>query len=351
MLAANAASFAAASFTAPNAPPPSREYIERVRLGSKDQSHNVSLPAESSQQDTGSAAAVHANTQLVRAYTVWPTKNVFCCWGHCMAGPREDTGPNTCAWLTMLAPMALFLYTWGEQVAHRLPFLLAAVLACFTSSIVSLLLVTFTDPGILPRNPDPDSIKQQPPIYRNRVDEDGTVCTDTWCSTCLIYRPPRASHCQDCDNCVRDFDHHCPFTRNCIGARNYAFFILFLISISLSLGALLFSCVVLAGDSLPASSLDQLEMSRVANFMLIVFSVVMSLLLWGFTAYHVSLVVAGLTTKEHLKGRKNGTKRLSIAQRVECCSIPPSELEPRRLVPVVVARRIMGWKASPVNPT
>ena len=51
-----------------------------------------------------------------------------------------------------------------------------------------------------------------------------------------MWRPPRASHCSDCDNCVLEFDHHCPFTRNCIGARNYTFFILFLCSVSLSLG-------------------------------------------------------------------------------------------------------------------
>merc|ERR1712070_350162 len=46
-----------------------------------------------------------------------------------------------------------------------------------------------------------------------------------WCRTCRIIRPPRASHCPDCDNCVLRFDHHCPFVNNCVGQRNYHFFV------------------------------------------------------------------------------------------------------------------------------
>jgi hypothetical protein len=39
-----------------------------------------------------------------------------------------------------------------------------------------------------------------------------------YCSTCRIYRPARAKHCRDCDNCVEEFDHRQFFLRICAPA-------------------------------------------------------------------------------------------------------------------------------------
>lgn len=349
---------------APSQPPPSKEYLakERARLGATeggglkseaagstsgggDSGGAVSTQQQWQQQQQEQAAMAEQGwtaLQMVREYTVWPARNVFCCWGFCMTGPEEDVGPNMCAWLTVLTPMALFFYTWGDALAQASTALLVVVLLCFASTIFWFLVTSFTDPGILARNPDPLAhLHPPPPLYRHRTDEDGIVRTDTWCTTCLIYRPPRASHCPDCDNCVRDFDHHCPFTRNCIGARNYPFFLLFLISVSLSLGALLLSCVLFSGggDASVASASragghgPSPELGGLLNMALIVFSIALSLMMWGFTGYHISLVCSGQTTKEYIKGRKNGARRMDLCSRMGCCSIVPSELHPRRLVP------------------
>ncbi|KAL1523494.1 hypothetical protein AB1Y20_018432 [Prymnesium parvum] len=278
---------------------------------------------------------VDATPRLVRAYTVWPARNTFCCYGHCMTGPKEDFGPNVCAWATILGIIALFFYVWGLTLVRVSVPLLVFLSSAFISTIVWFLATSFTDPGIIPRNPNPGALAQMPPLYQNRV-EDGRTVTDTWCTTCSIYRPPRASHCPDCDNCVRDFDHHCPFTRNCIGARNYPFFILFLVSVSISLGGLIFSCFVLAGSvELNDGVLDPRaypwQLNGFINTALIFAAIALALVLWGFTAYHLTLLITGFTTKERLKGRKNGAKSISIVERVAC--LEPSELEPRRKIP------------------
>ncbi len=46
------------------------------------------------------------------------------------------------------------------------------------------------------------------------------------CGTCLRLKIERSHHCRLCGKCVLKMDHHCPWLANCIGYRNYKFFLL-----------------------------------------------------------------------------------------------------------------------------
>ena len=49
------------------------------------------------------------------------------------------------------------------------------------------------------------------------------------CGYCNIIQPLRAKHCEDCNQCVHRYDHHCPWLGNCVGERNHRFFWAFLL--------------------------------------------------------------------------------------------------------------------------
>ena len=50
---------------------------------------------------------------------------------------------------------------------------------------------------------------------------------DNFCSYCEVIKSETSFHCTICNKCVEMFDHHCPFINNCLGNRNYKYFLAF----------------------------------------------------------------------------------------------------------------------------
>lgn len=174
----------------------------------------------------------NSSSLIARVYQVWPGNNTFFCGGRIMMGP----GPTSClVTLTIiLAPSSIFYASTIQSLAEHNQD--ANAVEWFTGCMLVWLLYTFwrtavCDPGVIPRRAgydDPRLKKLLPPSQG--VVYNGRVVTLKYCITCNIYRPPRCSHCKICDNCVDKFDHHCPWVGNCIGRRNYRWFLLFTFS-------------------------------------------------------------------------------------------------------------------------
>jgi hypothetical protein len=107
----------------------------------------------------------------------------------------------------------------------------------FYQVLVLLFSTSGRDPGIIPRNahpPEPESLEgsvdvgagQTPQLRLPRIKEvevNGIAVKVKYCDTCMLYRPPRCSHCSICNNCVERFDHHCPWVGQCIGLVSWTF--------------------------------------------------------------------------------------------------------------------------------
>lgn len=99
--------------------------------------------------------------------------------------------------------------------------------------LLLLLTTAARDPGIVPRASHPPedihydnlSLTNTPGILQfphvKEVTVNGMPVKVKYCETCMVFRPPRCSHCSICNNCVERFDHHCPWVGQCIGKVSY----------------------------------------------------------------------------------------------------------------------------------
>ncbi|GAV79897.1 zf-DHHC domain-containing protein [Cephalotus follicularis] len=147
---------------------------------------------------------------------------------------------------------AVVIVTWGPRLLHGGTHSLLAffILLLFHILLVMLVwsyfMVVFNDPGSVPQNwrlvlseesleartslTLQDSVEPEA-LASAWLDVDGLERRprEGYCSHCHNGKPPRCHHCSVCQRCVLKMDHHCIWVVNCVGARNYKFFLLFLL--------------------------------------------------------------------------------------------------------------------------
>ena len=88
-------------------------------------------------------------------------------------------------------------------------------------------------------NDEESKVLETDPVYRHSI-----YYKSRSCDTCLLSRPPKASHCGACGHCVHGWDHHCVALNNCVGRRNMRAFVGFLM-ISTAFGIMLIASSLL----------------------------------------------------------------------------------------------------------
>ncbi|XP_055014957.1 palmitoyltransferase ZDHHC9 [Boleophthalmus pectinirostris] len=263
-------------------------------------------------------------TRKVRKWEKLPGKNSFCCDGRVMMARQKGVFYLT-LFLIVGTCSLFFAFECPYLAVHLSPAIpvFAAVLFLFVMAM--LLRTSFSDPGVLPRAlPDEATFiemeieaangnvppgQRAPPRIRN-VQINNQIVKLKYCYTCKIFRPPRASHCSICDNCVDRFDHHCPWVGNCVGKRNYRYFYLFTLSLSLlTIYIFTFDIVHVAMRSVVSGFLNTLkETPGTVIELLVCFFTLWSVV--GLTGFHTYLISLNQTTNEDIKGSWSGKNRV-----------------------------------------
>ncbi|GLG96706.1 Palmitoyltransferase app [Gryllus bimaculatus] len=296
---------------------------------------------------------------VTRKWEVFPGRNRFCCDGRIMMAPQTGV---------FYVTLCLIIGTCGLFFAYDCPYLAVKLTPAipvvggllFLFVMCSLLRTSFSDPGVIPRaTPDeaaytekqievPNSTNSptyRPPPRTKEILVRGQPVKLKYCFTCKIFRPPRASHCSLCDNCVERFDHHCPWVGNCVGKRNYRYFYMFIVSLAF-LCVFIFACAVTHLILLTKDNSTFLEAVKQSPGSVIV-GVVCFFSVWsvlGLAGFHTYLTTSNQTTNEDIKGSfssKRGQESFNPYSQGNVCAnccyvlcgpIPPSLIDRRGVV-------------------
>ncbi|XP_059669947.1 probable protein S-acyltransferase 7 [Cornus florida] len=284
-----------------------------------------------------------------RIYQTWKGGNIFFLQGRFIFGP--DVRSLFLTIFLIVAPVTVFCVFVARKLmdkfSHHLGISIMVVAIAFTFYILVVLLLTSgRDPGIIPRNahpPEPEGYDgttegggHTPQLRLPRIKEvevNGITVKIKYCDTCMLYRPPRCSHCSICNNCVERFDHHCPWVGQCVGLRNYRYFFMFVFSTTLLCIYVFSFCWVYIKKIMDSeeTTIWKAMIKTPASIILIIYTFISVWFVGGLTVFHLYLISTNQTTYENFRygydRRANPFNKGVVQNLMEifCSSIPPSK--------------------------